>query len=270
MKGEYTMPFYGKSFIFDGVPSEFYNLYLGQVAGEGESITSGSDVSLLTQKIYRRPAPYLYGVEQTPVLQFPLSAYVPGELPAPDYSKVAGWLFGQKNYKVLRICQEDMQDTYFNVFFTIPEIMRVGNIIRAFTASVICDSVWGYREPKTHTLNGYTGVTMNDTFEIFNESANVAYTYPTSLIITSNPFGGSVTITNVTDNNRQFIFALSPNEVLTINNDLQTVSSTVNDYPLESFNKHWLRLLKGNNVFTITGSITGISITTPPIEVKVG
>jgi len=191
-------------------------------------------------------------------------------LSAPDYSKIAGWLFGQQNYKVLRICQEDMQDIYFNAFFTAPEIMRVGNIIRAFTTSVVCDSVWGYREPKSYSWSGYTGVTMNDTFEIFNESANAAYTYPTSLIITANSFGGYVTITNVTDNSRQFVFQLLPNEVLTINNDLQTISSTLNDYPLENFNKHWLRLLKGNNVFTITGSVISFSITTPPIEVKIG
>lgn len=264
------MPFYGNSFIFDGVPSEFYNLYLGQVGGEGESTITGSDVSLLTQKIFRRPAPFLYGVEQTPVLSFPLHVYSEDEISLPHYSKIAGWLFANQNYKVLRICQEDMQDVYFNAFFTSPEIIRIGNIIKAFTTNVICDSPFGYREPKTYSYSGYDGVSMSDTFEIFNESANIFYSYPQSLTITANIYGGSVTITNVTDNNRQFIFLLSPNEVITLNNDLQTVISSVETYPLSHFNKNWLRMLKGNNVFTITGNISSFSITTSPIEVKIG
>jgi len=264
------MPFYGNSYIFDGVPSEFYNLYLGQIGGEGESTMSGSDVSLLTQKVFRRPTPYLMGAEQTPVLTFPLSAYVPGELSAPDYSAIAGWLFGQQTYKVLRICQEDMQDVYFNAFFTTPEIIRIGNIIRAFTTTVVCDSVWGYREPKTYTYNNYAGYSTSDTIEFYNESANSAYTFPPSLVITANVFGGSVTITNVTDNNRQFIYSLDSNESVTFDNDLQTIISTTKTYPLSSFNKHWLRFLKGYNLLMFSGNIKSVGITTAPIEVKIG
>jgi len=262
--------FYGNSFIYDDIPSEFFNLYIGGIGDEGESTTNGSDVSLLTQKIFRRPAPFLYGAEQAPTLSFPLSAYVPGQADAPQYSTVSAWLFGQQNYKVLRICQEDMQEVYFNCFLTTPEVVRVGNIIRAFTATVTCDAPWGYKEPKSYSYGTYSGYSTTDTIEFYNESGNSGYTYPPSLIITANAFGGSVTITNITDNNRQFVFTLSPYEVITLDNNLQTVTSTVETYPLGNFNKHWLRFLRGNNILSITGNITSISITTSPIEVKIG
>ena len=262
--------FYGNSFIYNGIPSEFFNLYIGGLGDSGESTTMGSDVSLLTQKIFRRPQPFLMGVEQTPVLSFPISAYVPGELDAPEYSAVAVWLFSQQKYKQLRICQEDMQDIYFNVFFTAPEVVRVGNIIRAFNATIVCDSVWGYKSPKSYSYGDYSGYSMSDVIKFINESANSGYTYPKTLTITANVFGGSVTITNLTDNNRQFIFTLSPNEVITLDCDLQIVTSTVESYPLGNFNKHWLRFVRGYNQLLVEGNIKNMSITTNPIEVKVG
>ena len=70
------MAFFGRTFIFNDVPSETYGLYLGQSGSSGEDTNAaGTDVSLLTQKIYRRPVPLFYGAEQTPVLQFPMSMY---------------------------------------------------------------------------------------------------------------------------------------------------------------------------------------------------
>jgi phage-related protein len=132
--------FYGKTFIFDGQPSEFYNLYLGELNGSGEGTTTAQDVTLLTQKVYRRPVPLLYGAEQTPVLSFPLSFYSPDEITAESLSEISGWLFSQQNYKVLRICQNDMSDIYFNCFLTAPQITRVGNIIQAISCTVMCYS----------------------------------------------------------------------------------------------------------------------------------
>lgn len=264
------MPFSAKTFIFDDIPSEFYNLYIGEINGGGESSMKGSDVELITEKIYRRPKPYLLGVEQKPVLEFEISTYVPGFLTAETYSTIAGWLFGQQRYKVLRLCQNDMQDVYFNAFFTSPEIIRVGNLIRGFKATIVCDAPWGYKNPKTYTYNNYVGYSMSDTVEFFNESANSAYTYPSDVTIVGNIFGGSVTITNVTDNNRQFIYNIARKETVSFDNDLQIVTSDKYTYPLVYFNKRWLRFVRGYNLLTFSGNITSVSITTPPIEVKIG
>jgi hypothetical protein len=264
------MPFYGNVFIYDSIPSEFHNISIGEFNGGGESTTSGSNnVEPLTQKLFRRPTPLFFGAEQTPVLSFPLSMYCKNEIDALEYSGIAKWLFGQQEYKKLRICQEDMYDTYFNCLMTEPEIMRIGNMIQGFKTNVVCDSPWGWKEPKEYAYT-YTGVNVSDSITLFNESANTFYTYPTLLVITANRFGGGITITNTTDNDREFIIdTLEAYEVITMNCDLQFISSSEITYPLENFNKNWLRFIKGRNDLTITGNVSSISIISP-VAVKVG
>jgi len=266
------MAFSAKTFIFQDTPSEFLNLYLGgaesvSIAKSGEvSTAGGSDVTLLTQKIYRRPIPLFYGAEQTPVLSFPLSMYSPSDdgITPESYSEIATWLFGQMNYGKLRICQNDMQDIYFNCFLTAPQIIRVGNIIRMVDTTVVCDSPWAWKEPRTYSYSYDTNVeTISDTQSINNESANNFYTFPTNLVITANIFGGSVDIMNTQDANREFILTLLPNEIVTINCDLQIISSNLVTYPLAGFNKNFLRLIQGVNDLTINGNVKSISITYP-------
>jgi phage-related protein len=240
-------------------------------SGEDTTPTS-SDVNLLTQKIYRRPVPLFYGVEQTPVLQFPISMYSPDknlEVTAGNFSEIATWLFGQMAYKQLRLCQNDMQEIFFNCFLVNPQIIRVGNIIRAMTANVICDAPWGWKEPITHARtydpNAYS---VYDSFSIDNESANNFYTFPTNMIIQANIFGGSVTITNASDASRQFILTLVPNEIVTVNCDLQTITSNIVTYPLGGFNDNFLRFIQGTNNLNITGNIKSFSLTYP-VAVKI-
>jgi len=264
-----------RTFIFDDTPSEVYNLYVGELGstggGGGESTIQGSsDVTLLVQKLYRRPIPLFFGTDQTPVLQFPFSAYCPDSLDAPSYSEVSSWLFGQSEYKKLRFCQEDMAEYYFNCFLLNPQMVKVGNYIRSFNCNVVCDAPWAWSEPETHlytyNANAYNNI---DTIYFLNKSANNFYTYPTSVIITANIFGGSVSITNVTDNNRLFLLTLLPNEVATLNCDTQQITSTTSTYPLYNFNLNFLRFLKGFNTLSVSGNITSLSITYP-IAVKVG
>ena len=266
------MGFFARTFIFDGIPSETFGLYLGSSSSSGEEAgAAGSDVKLLIQKIYRRPVPLFYGVEQDPVLQFPISMYtINDELTAADFSDVATWLFGQMNYKKLRIVQNDMQDIYFNCFLTAPQIVRVGNIIRMVTATVVCDAPWGWGEPTTYTYNYNPNEYLPlANVRIDNLSDNNFYTFPTNLVIEANLFGGTVTITNVEDAGRQFILTVLPNEVVTMNCDLQIISSNLVTYPLENFNKNFLRLIQGTNNLIVEGNIKNLTMTCP-VAVKLG
>jgi len=263
------MAFYATNFIFDDIPSEFYNLRLGVFNSAGEDISAGSDdVNLLTQKLYRRPIPLFWGAEQTPVLTFPLSVYSTSEITAQNYSDIAGWLFGQQNYKELRVCQNDMADVYFNCFLTAPQIVREGNIIRGFTTTAICDSPWGWKESKHYTYTYNTNYYTTDNIAFLNESANSFYTFPTEVKITANLYGGSVTITNTSDGSRQSVLTVLPNEVITINSDLQTISSDLITYPLYNFNLNFPRFIRGTNNLVITGNIYQLEITTP-VAVKI-
>jgi len=277
--------FYAKNFIFDGITSEQMGLSLGELNGSGEATTSGgSDIEILSEKIFRKPVPYLYGVEQKPVLEFPLSVYSETEITAGGYSRISGVLFGQQSYKKLRIIQDDMSDVYFNCFLRSPQIIRIGNIIRGITFTVTCDAPWGWREPKTVSYNLqslYPTSTLSDLQfysipTLYNDSANSYYTYPTNLALTLRSSGGTAHIMNVSDNSRRstFTFTYPGNQTvytfpITLNCELQTLSAPYVDFPLNYFNRKWLRLLKGKNILEITGNVREISITYP-IAFKIG
>jgi hypothetical protein len=267
------MAFYANSITYAGIPSEFFNLYLGGFNDSGDSSTAtSSDIVPLTQKLFRRPVPIFWGSEQTPVLQFPMSLYSPEEITAPNFSKISQWLFGQMNCQELRICQPDMMETFFRCFLTAPQIVRTGNIITGTTFTVTCDSPWGYLQPVTleYDYSANDGYIISDDIVLFNNTANNFYTYPTELIITANIFGGNISIINSSDNDREFSMSLSANEIVTINCDTQVITSDVTTYPIANLtNKKFLRLLPGYNYLTLLGNISNLSITFP-IATKIG
>jgi hypothetical protein len=89
--------------------------------------------------------------------------------------------------------------------------------------------------------------------------------------LTVNDFGGDVFIENEEDGGRIFSFTdLQTNEVITIQNDYQIISSSTGLKRLGNFNKHWLRFLPGKNTLHITGSVASISNTYSLIVKKVG
>jgi len=251
------MSFWGSTFVFDSVPSETYNLY---IAGMGDSYDNASnDIEIKTESIWRRPVVYTYGTQQSPVLQFGISFRTPVELTAPNSQLVQSWLFGKNEYKKLQIMQNDMQDMHFNCFLTSPQIVRVGNLIIGFDATAVCDAPWGWTFPKTYTYN-YSGSVIA-TLNHQNQSDYTGYTYP-QMTFTMNLYGGDLSIANASDNDREFsITDLDPNEIITIDNDLQILSSSGTTRRLSNFNKNWLRFVRGLNVLTVTGDIAQITFT---------
>lgn len=258
------MAFYSSDFIFDGIPSEMYDLHITS-RDDGADVTteSASNVTPYLQEIFRRPVQYLYGVQQTPILSFPVTLNSPNEITATDFGQIGKWLFGTQNYKKLQVCQGDMRHMYFNCFLTAPQIQRVGNLIVGCGATVTCDAPWGWEFPKTetfsYTLGGYTIASVE---RINNTSDNTFYTYPT-MSFTMNVFGGELSIINQDDDDREFLFTgLSPNEVITIDNDLQMITSSISGvYRLLNFNKNWMRYVSGINNLEISGNIASVSFT---------
>lgn len=257
------MSFFGSAFIFDDVPSEIYNLYISSPDG-GMVETSGSgDVEILTQKVFRNPKPYLLGVQQSPVLSFEVQFTSPNELMSDDIRIIQAWLCGRQTYKKLQIIQADMQDIYYNCFITNPKIIRAGNMIRGISATVICDSPFAWGFPQVFTLD-YPNGTANVNVSINNISDNTYYEYPSVFIIMDN-LGGTVRLTNNSDNGRQFQFIeLSALEELTIDNEKCIITSSTGLRRLSKFNKNWFRLVNGENNINAFGNFEHLEITYNP------
>lgn len=265
------MPFYSLSFQFDGVPSETYNLFISGINSSGESSSMGStNMEVIQKKIFRRPVPYLLGITPSGVLSFEIEVTSPEEIDAETYQLIQRWLFSSRTYKKLLIFQPDMEDSYFNCIFNNPQTLRVGNNIVGFTTTVECDSPFSWGFPKSVTYT-YTVPTVDNTVVFNNSSDDYGnYLYP-SLVITMNTFGGTVSITNSDDANRVFSFTnLSASEIITINNNTQTISSSTGLMRLSYFNKHFLRLVPGLNHLRIQGNVASIVMTTQFIAKKKG
>jgi hypothetical protein len=272
MKGG-KMGFYGSSFIYAGIPSELYDIRIAELnsnSSEQKSMGS-SDMEIINKKIARRPVPFFYAATPSPVLSFSVSAYTNStEIDAEFFALLQSKFFSNRRYDVFQVIQPDMQSSYWNAILKNPQITRVGNLLRGITFDVTCDAPYGFEFPKTITYN-YVAETVDD-HKIFNNTSHDTwdYVYP-NLVITINNIGGDLTITNSDDNDRVFQFTgLSPNEVITMNCGLQTLSSSTGLLRLGNFNKNFLRFVPKLNHLHIQGSVASISMTTQFIAKKIG
>lgn len=258
------MAFYAANFAYNGIISSEYGLKITS-ADSGEDSYAGATVELTTQELYRRPKVLLLGVQQKPVLSIPITINAKTELSATEDSVISNWLFGSLNYKKLQILQPDMQYVYFNCIFTDKQTIRVGNIIRGYTATIVCDSPFAWEYPRTITKNyGANSYSAYDSFIINNTSDNADYTYP-KLTITGNAFGGTLTITNSSDVSgsvtRVFTLTNIPaGEVITVDNDLQIISASPSGTNMLPYftGYNWLRYVKGENNFTVEGNVASL------------
>jgi len=178
-----------------------------------------------------------------------------------DRRNVEKWLLGQSGYKKLQINQDDMQDVYFNVIFTSAETIFVGNKQVGLQLHAQCDAPWAHTFDQTFSYSYPVAAAQSFDFTFFNSSDNNGYLYPT-IEFTLNSLGSDFTLTNTTDDGREFIFTgLSASEGITVDNSLQTISSTTGLYRLSYFNKNWFRFCPGLNELHITSAISFVEFT---------
>lgn len=264
--------FYGRSFLYDNVPSELYGLYIMDIdTNEINKSMGNTSMTIMEKKIYRKPTPYFYGATPSPKLEFEFSAYSEEEIDAIQFEAIQKWLFSSRAYKPFAIDQPDIQDVFFNVILTDPKITRVGNLIKGFSCTVTCDSPFAYKYPKVTTYS-YSGSTVDSTEVYFNMSDDTGdYLYPTTMTITMSNVDGDFSITNLDDANRVVSFTnLSANEVLTISPLYQTISSSTGLLRLGNSNKKFLRLVPNRNRLRIQGNISQITMTNQWLAKKIG
>lgn len=257
------MSFWGRSFIFDGVPSESYGLLIQDIDADAINRSmASSSMEISEQKIYRVATPYLYGMTPSPKLEFSFSAFSDVEMDANQFELVSKWLFSSRQYKSLQIDQFDMQDVIFYCIFQEPEVVRVANLIHGFSTTVSCNSPFAFKYPKTTTYT-YTASVVDTTETFYNESDDTGdYLVPSEMIVTMNNVAGGFSITNLDDNSRIISFSgLNANEVLTISPKLQTITSSTGLLRLANSNKKFLRLVPGRNRLRVQGNVLSFNMT---------
>lgn len=270
MKGG-NMAFYGRSFLYNGTPSELYGLYIMNLDGKAVSTSMGSSsMDIKEEKIFRRATPYFLGATPSPKLEYDFSAFSYEEIDAVRFEAIQKWLFSSRSYKPFSIDQPDIQDVYFNAILNSPKIERVGDLIMGFSCTIECDSPFAYKYPQTTTYT-YTAPVVDSTEVYYNMSDDTGdYLYPNSLIITMNNIAGDISITNLNDSNRIVSFTnLAASEVLTISPLYQTISSSTGLKRLSNSNKKFLRLVPNINRLRIQGNVASISMVNQWIAKKI-
>ena len=135
--------------------------------------------------------------------------------------------------------------------------------MHGYAFEVHCNAPWGWQNQVTVTKS-YGVDPVSDSFVFDNTSDNADYLYP-DLVITMNTTGGTVTITNNSDSARIFQFtSLTANEVITVKNDIQSISSSLSLLRMSNFNKNWLRFIQGKNNIDVAGNFSSLVFTYDP------
>jgi hypothetical protein len=263
------MAFWAKNFVYDNVSSDSYGLRLSSPNSE-EEVNIGSSVEIHNEYIYRRYKPYLYGISQNSVHEFPIFIHNDngGFIDELMVARLSKWLFGRVDgYKKLQIQQDDVQDYYFNCIFNNPRTHKIGNRVVGFMADVICDSPFAYSFPKT--ISGVvapSGGTYTTEVSLVYPSDNNDYFYPNNITLLMNPSGGNARVGNRSELNslgtaREFLIAgVAANTTLTINMELGIIQSSNSVNYIPNFNKVFFRLIPGINRIYFQGAINTFSM----------
>lgn len=254
------MAFFGTEFVLDGVPSTAYNLFISNMnGGDLDLVPASSTLEIYEDFVYRKSKPYYYGAAQNQVLEFTLEITSPDPMDVRTASVAKKWLFGRLERKQLQIVQNDFTDVYFNCHLVEPEEMKVGNKIHGFSCTVHCDSpfAWEYERTLTKT---YSDDEIFDEFYFYNDSDDDDYLYP-KIQVTINASGGTFSILNITESRTLTFTDLQANEVITLDNNRNILTSSSGLLRMSNFNKTWMRFIQGANQIRITGNVASAVFT---------
>lgn len=242
------------NFIFDGVPSEQYGIFLCNINQSGkQTYDGGGAIKIHTSKTPLMDYNYLMGIEYDEVFEFKMTFGSLQPKDKFDISLINNWLIGHSEYKRLQILQHDMTNVYYNCILNDYKIVSYGNYAYAFECTVTCDRPWALGNTKTFIYK--TGTVVHN-----NDSHSSRVTYP-KLTFTTNNANATVSIINATNSNWETKFTgLSAKETIVVDNERQLITSSLGLYRLGNFNKHWLELLPRGNKLYISGNINEIKI----------
>lgn len=284
------MGFIAKHFSFDGIPCERFGLRIYDIDGNNNKASSfASAGKIISDAIPSSGQNYLYGRDLSSPLEFDLVfGLEPCQLDEEDYldrydmDSIARWLLEPKDYRWLQIEQPDMENFRYRCIVKELKPIEIGWLPFAFSASITCDSPYGYMLPKTYELAETAPIATlfpdeNDSdgkLLISNKSTLNKPYYPKVIISCENGYRG-ITIRDkfygmdftIMDEDTEEVlfmlknFAMADGETIEIDNKNGIIKSSEgrNLYScIENFK--WFSLHKGNNNLVFFSSGTRLSV----------
>lgn len=265
------MAFWGDEFIFDDITCTEFGLmiyHFGSTEQEDVTFKSGEPIE---DRLPGRYDSLMYGLVQNQSLEYTLvfganieSIDANSFIDRYEVEAISSWLTGHEQRKWLTIIQDDMNAFRYKCLISDLKLITYGDMPWAFSCKVVCDSPFAYTFPEESSYS----VSGENQIRFFNRSSYNGFFRPV-LEITVNS-GDSVSIVNLSDNNREFSFTGLPGGspfTIRIDNKNQIITSNtgLNMYPY--FNMKFLRLIRGNNNLKITGNVTVKFICEFPVNI---
>lgn len=171
-----------------------------------------------------------------------------------EMRNIQKWLFSRRGFAKLYpgYNTEDFYNVYLNCRFISPEKIEGNGGVVGYKFTVITDSSLAWVDQNTQTI-----LESGDTVTVDSDIND--YIYPSVLIHVGNS-GGDITIINSTDDPYRLTKFVDVTANATIAIDGSTNIITQGYYELFT-EKNFVRLLDGENTFTISGDISSIDFT---------
>lgn len=157
---------------------------------------------------------------------------------------------------------------YLNCRFIRPEKLESVAGVVGYKFTVECDSAMAWRNPSVieWSFSDNSSIAESEIADVFNTTVTVDvdtdirdYVYP-KVTVTTGDVGGDIMISNLTDDPTRVtaFVGLTPNITFTMNgNGINYISG---DNYLKFSNRHFIRLLDGENTLSLYGDISGLKI----------
>ena len=209
--------------MYNGVSSRDFGLILVSIDSNLNEVPSGSNIEIQSVSATKNPKKIFLGAKENPSLEFPIEILSKNPIDLPTFLRIKQWLFGNPGYHRLQIEDEWYSDFYFNCILKASEDIKFGGEYFGLRCSVECDSPYAYTFPKTKTYTFDSSII--NYFEFDNFSAEIYGLRPIIEFKLSNS-GNSFLIKNLTTNREFKMMDLIPNEIITVDNQNEIITSS--------------------------------------------
>ena len=263
------MDVYGCHFEYAGISSRIYDLIIANVNTQRNISLAGTTQSISIFNKKEKKNYYVGDSYENSPLVFDMEVVTERPLHQTEVRKVEKWLFYQKGYKKLFIDIADDIDhetyslidgeekrLYLNCRFINPEKLEYNGGIVGFKFTIECDTNMAYQEPVTITQT-FVGTEVNKTVVVDVDTDTADFTYP-KVIIQTGTLGGNIQIVNQDDSSSRItsFITVPPLSQIIMHGKTNFISG---NYYEKFCHKNFIRLLDGENTFSIDGNVTSIS-----------
>lgn len=256
------MSFLGGCFTWNGITSKDFGLILASINNSLNEVPSGSGIEIQGVSSIKNPRKLFLGAKENQVLEFPVEIVSEKPLDLPTFLRIKQWLFGSPGYHKLQIEDEWYSDFYFNCILKPSEDIKFGGEYFGLRCSVECDSPYAYTFPQTQTYTFDSSVI--NYFEFDNFSAEIHGLRPI-IEFKMSKSGKEFSIKNLATNREFKMAGLSPNEVITVDNQNEIITSSTNLNRFKNLskgrNQGYFSLVHGRNKLECHGLLEYLKIT---------